>query len=452
MKTYHSLLIAAILFPFISIGQIQSVLPVSTAKNGSLTAVVYDWEAIGVNPSNLGWSDNHQFSYTILDAGISGQSKGMNFPSLLTALQSGSLTSSALSWQSILGSPRGMNTYADINWFALSFRIPSIPGAFAINLRDRIIGNAFLGPGASQALIHSTDGIYNDATIMSFLNGTSLNYLHYREINFDYGVKIFGTAEGAHEVTDISKCFSFSGKTLGGNDDQASTYVGVGFKYIFGVADLNGGVSGGGINAIYDMYNDYPNIPAGFFNTPGHGYAFDFGASEIYKRWTFGWSVTDFGSIKWKYAHATVNDTSVAPIKYGSDFMNELKNGTLASSTPAPDYTTYLPAKMRVGASYILNRRIMLSADAIFPLNKVVAGLQSPYYAIGGQWKATRIITISTGFATTANFGWGLPLGVTFNASHRIEFYMGTTDITAYLGKPSDANVSAAFWMFRYNF
>ena len=450
MKTTGSLL-AAILLSFVLSGQIQSVLPVGTAKMGTLTAVAYDWEVIGVNPSNLGWDCNHQFSFTLLDIGVSGQSKGMNFPTMVSALQSSSLTSSAESWQKILGTPRGMNTYADINWFALSFRLPSIPGAFAVNMRDRIIGNAYLGPEASQALMNSTDGEYNDAKIMSFLNGTKLNYEHYREINLDYGVRLFGGAGSVDNSINSSKCFSFT-KATSDFGEEAETYAGVGFKYIFGVADLNGGVSEGGINAIYDIYNNYPNIPAGFFNTPGHGYAVDFGLSEIYKHWTFGWSITDYGSINWKHGYSTTGDTSVAPIKYGSDFMGELKSGTLAGSIPMGGYTTYLPAKMRVGASYILNKRIQLSADAIFPLNRVVGGLQGPYYGAGVQWKATKILTLCSGFSTTAYFGWGIPLGFTFNATRRIEFYAGTNDITAYLGKPTDANVSAAIWMFRYNF
>ena len=451
MKTYLSLLAAVTLFPIVLIGQVQSVLPVSTAKNGSLTAVAYDWEVIGVNPSNLGWNVNHEFSITVLDAGLSGQSQGMNMSTLGTALGSSSLVSSALSWQKILGAPRGMNAYGDINWFALSFRVPAIPGGFAVNLRDRITGTGYFGFNTSQALIHSVDGVNNDATILSYLNGTKLNYDHYREINIDYGVKLLGKPEEVgYTGSNINKCFSFDKKT-GNYDDGGSIYAGVGFKYIFGIADINGGVSDGGINATYDMNNNYPNIPASFFNTPGHGYAFDFGFSEIYKRWTFGLSATDLGQINWEHGKKTAHDTSVASIKYGSDFMNELKTGTLAGSVPAGYYSTPLPAKMRVGASYILNKKVLLSSDLIFPLNKVIGGQQSPYFALGGQWKAIRFITLSGGFATTAYFGWALPLGITFKATHGFEFYMGTNDVTAFLGKPNNANISVAVWMFRYN-
>ncbi len=453
MKILKSLFPVILLFPFITIGQVQSVLPVGTAKDGSLTAVVYDWEVVGVNPANLGWDVNHRFSFTILDAGISGQSTGMNLPTLSNAIGSPSLITRATSWQSILGTPRGMNAYGDINWFAASFRVPVIPGAFAVNLRDRIMGTGYFGFNTSQALIHSGDETYSDATILSFFNGTSLDYLHYREINLDYGVKLFSSGGGFGSAgPDESKCFSFDKNNSNLGDDEASTYAGIGIKYIFGVADVNGGISNGGINAIYDMYPSYPNIPKDFFNTPGHGYALDLGLSEKYRRWTFGLSATDLlGSIRWKNGSETTHDTNVTPIKNGSDFMDELKTGTLGGSVPEGDYTTYIQAKIRLGASYILTKRVLLSSDIIFPLNSVVGGLQGPYFALGGQWKATKIITICTGFTTTTNFGWGLPLGVTVNATKRISFYAGTNDITAYLGKPTNANVSAAIWMFRYD-
>lgn len=447
MEKQIALLIIVLIFPLCSVGQVQSVLPVATAKDGSLGAVAYDWEVIGVNPANLGWDINHQFSFTILDAGLSAQSLGMTFPRLMSAMESSDLATRDNSWQQILGVPNGANVNADINWFALSFRIPSIPGAFAVNMRDRIISNAFLGPGASQALIHSNDGVYNDSTIMSFLNGTKLSYEHYREINIDYGVGLFHTSGNE---SDLSKCFSFT-KREAGASDQLKVYGGIGFKYIFGIADINGGVSDGGLDAIYEINNKYPNIPGGFFNTPGHGYAFDFGLSAKYKHWTFGLSVTDIGSIKWKQGSVVYGDTSVATIRHGSDFINELKNGTVPGSVAASSYSTSLPTDIRGAASYKVNKKVLLSSDIIYPIVRVPYGLAGPYFALGAELKASKLITLSAGFATTQNYGWGIPLGVTFNATHNIQFYLGTADITSYLGK-QNANVSAAVWMFRYNF
>ena len=447
MKATLAFLIVPLLLPIYSKGQIQSILPVSTAKNGSLTAVAYDWEVIGVNPANLGWSVNHQFSFTVLDAGMSAQSNGMSFPGLLTATESQSLVTRATSWQQILGAPNGMNADIDINWFAVSFRIPNFPGAFAANIRDRIASNAFLGSAGSQAMINSNDGVYNDVTIMSFLNGTQLSYEHYREINVDYGVGIYNTTDNSD---DVSKCFSFTKRELG-SGDQLKLYGGIGIKYIFGIADINGGVSNGGLNAIYEINNHYPNLPGGFFNTPGHGYAFDLGLSAEYKHWKFGLSLTDIGTIKWSHGSIVTGDTNVATIKHGSDFINELKNGTIPGSQTAPSYSISTPSKVRAGASYKVNNRVTFSSDIVYPMVKVPDGLTGPYFALGAELKATKILTLSTGFATTQNFGWGIPIGATFNATPNIQFYIGMTDITSYFGK-QNATVSAAIWMFRYNF
>lgn len=446
MKNRIAFLIITTLAPFYSYAQIQTVLPISTAQNGSLTATAYNWQAIGVNPANLGWEENSKSSFTILDAGANGQSAGMSLGALSSALGSSSLVTRANSWQQILGAPNGMNVNADVNWFALSFRVPTIPGAFAVNMRDEVVGNGFLDINASQALIHSDDGEYNDATIMSFLNGTTLTYQHYREINFDYGVGLFNNGDDAN---DISKCFSFTSPTSGKNG--INLYAGVGFKYIFGVADINGGVADNGLDALYDMNSHYPNIPGGFFNTPGHGYALDLGLGAKYKHWKFGLSVTDIGSIRWTHASVVNGDTNMAPVRNGNDLISELKTGTLAGTQAAGDYTTSLPTDVRLGASYKWSNKLTFSSDLIAPLNKLPGELQGPYFAVGAQWKTTKVVTLTTGIATAQYYGWGIPLGAILNATPHMQFYVGTTDITSYVGKRG-SDVSLATWLFSYTF
>jgi len=406
---------------------------------------------IGVNPANLGWQSNHAFSFTILGVGLSGQSQGMNFTTLMNALQSTSLATKAASWQQIMGAPGGMNVNADITWFAMSFRIPKVPGTIALNVQDKIVGNGFLGPNSVEALTNSNDNIYNDQTLMSALNGTSLYYTHYREINVDYGVPLLNVGGNSNnDDPDIAKCFYFSKKDGSNNDDRTQLFGGVGFKYIFGLADINANVANGGINAIYDMSSSYPNVPTNFFNAPGQGYSFDLGLGAKIKRWTFGWSLTDIGSITWKHAQATTGDTSVSLVRNGSDLITEIKNGTLAGTFPYANYTEDLQAKMRMGISYKLSNRILLSSDFIVPLNKIAVGLTGPYFAVGAQVKVYKVISLSAGLATASGYGWGIPLGITIAPNKHVEFYAGTADVTAFTGKTNNANVSAAIGLFRF--
>lgn len=446
MKRLILIFVSSVILPVISREQVQSVLPVATANNGALTAVAYDWSVIGVNPANLGWSINHTLSFTFLDMGVSGQSEGMSFPSLMSAFHSSNLISSANSWQQILGAPGGMNTNADINWFAVSFRLPQVPGAFAVNMRDRIEGNGFLGINASQAIMNSDNNVYDDQAILSFLDGTTLKYIHYREINVDYGLPLYVPNGVDNTSPDLTKCFNFNSR-----NNQTAFYGGIGFKYLMGIADINSGILTDGIDATYNMNDNYPDIPGGFFNTPGHGFAFDLGLSAIYQRWKFGWSFTDLGSITWKHTLATTGDTNVATIRHGSDVINELENGTLAGTQPAPDYTTSLPAKMRLGISYKLTSLILLSSDFIMPLNQTSFGPSGPYFALGTQIKTSKYITICAGFAIATYYGWSIPLGITYSINKHIDFYLGTNDITGIIGKTNNADVSTAVGLFTFN-
>jgi len=430
-----------------SAGQVQYVLPLSDAKSGALTAVAQDWEAIGVNPANLGWNTNHSFSFTILNAGISGQSEGMRFSGLMDAFYGTSLLTRANAWQGILGSRDGMNTNADVNWFAISFKVHEVPGTFAVNMTDKIASNAFLGLNASQAINPSGDRVYSDATTLALLNGTNLTYTHYREINLDYGVRLFnlgGTQSDTY--TPATSCFSFSN-----SGEATGIYAGIGVKYIMGIANVNGSVSNGALAAQYDINEYYPNIPSGFFNTPGQGEAIDLGIGIIHGRWKAGVSLIDIGSIRWHHGYKTTTDTGIASIIHGSDFINELKNGTLPGSSQQSDYTTSLPSEMKGGVSYYVNKRVSLSSDIILPINNVPGGLAGPYFALGSQLKVSKHITLSPGLAVSVNDEWAIPVGVTINATSNLEFYMGTGDITSYIGK-SNADVSLAVGFLRLYF
>jgi len=451
MRFSPILFILVFIFPVISHGQIQAALPVGTAKDGSLTAVAYDWEAIGVNPSNLGWPVNHKLSFTILDVGGSGQSLGNSFPTFMKFVTSQTFISSSNNSQQIMGVPRGMNVAVDINWFAVSFKIRKIPGAFAINMRDRIWGIGFLGPYVPLAVGNGENQVLSDGTTLALLQSTSLQYTHYREINLDYGFPLFKFGSSP-ATADNTQCFSFTGSGKGRKNNEDGIYAGIGFKYIIGYANINANVADSGINAIYNINSSYPEIPPpnGLFSGPGHGYAFDLGLSAIYRRWKFGLSATDLGSITWKEGFVTIHDTTIYQIRHGSDFWNELTNGALAGSVPAPSYSTTLPEKLRAGVSFQWTPEFIVSGDFIYSLNTSPIGPNAMYGAVGAQIKVIPHVAIWTGFATAQTYGWGIPLGFTFTVGKHIQFYTGTNDISAFI-RPRDVDVSLAVWVFRYN-
>ena len=57
MKKIILFFIVGLSFPLYSLSQVDLCLPVATAKGGTVTALLYDWEAIGINPANLHGQD-----------------------------------------------------------------------------------------------------------------------------------------------------------------------------------------------------------------------------------------------------------------------------------------------------------------------------------------------------------------------------------------------------------
>src|SRR5665213_568436 len=120
--------------------QIDLGIPASTGKGGVATAMMRNWEAIGVNPSNLGWNDNYKFSMTVLNVGLAAQSSALDFSSLKHAMLHPNDTFSVADKQNyskLFTNPDGFNMTGDINWIATSVYFPKI-GGLAFNVRDRM--------------------------------------------------------------------------------------------------------------------------------------------------------------------------------------------------------------------------------------------------------------------------------------------------------------------------
>lgn len=72
--------LAFFISPVITLAQIDFGSPSATSRGGSVTAVSTDWEAIEINPSNLGWKSNPKFTMGLANIGINVQDNGVNVP------------------------------------------------------------------------------------------------------------------------------------------------------------------------------------------------------------------------------------------------------------------------------------------------------------------------------------------------------------------------------------
>lgn len=441
MKT-RLLVLAMAFFPAYLFAQVDLAYPVAQARGGAIMGIANDWEAIGINPANLGWQDNHRFSITLLNIGVNAQSDGLSIPLLRNLVQNKQDSNGSVYAHNILGHEKGLNLFADVNWMACSFRVAPLGGTFALSLRDRVVSNTALGPDGDQAFNGSD---LSDAQVLSYLNGSTITLYHYREVNLAFGRELFEWNKGSMP--------SFTDNTVQGReykeDSTKSSVVkifgGVGVKYLMGMAYASMRDDNGMLYANYAVLNSYPS-PALFPKAPGSGFATDIGLSALYQRWKFGLSFTDIGFIKWKQNYAAAADTNLSGLD--QDYSNFV-NGTVPEFQKTGNFKMGMPAKMRMGANYYINKHFSASSDFILPLNKSIANLPGPYISLAGQINLNRWLIFDMGFAEAQEYGLAMPAGISLGLGRSVHMYFGTNDVLTFMGKIHNPALSFAFGLIR---
>jgi hypothetical protein len=459
--TSYFLFLTCILF-----AQVDNGLPGATGMGGVANGIVRDWECIGVNPSNLGWENNHKFSISTLIFGISVQSRALDYGQLRNAIIHPSDTFSTAdkkNFAALFTAKDGLNMQANLTWLTFSFAVPKV-GGFAMNVRDRTFGNVTLNKNAADILFMGVKApvfqdtlalLQNPQNLSKLFDGTKVSFMHYREINFDYGTKIIG---------------------FGGTKDSStvSIYGGIGFKYIWGLGDFemiadNGVLTGHsafsskyGIN-YGTIQNFTPQNSSGIFPSVGNGTAWDLGAGIGIGKMKITFSATDIGQIKWSKNVLTAQDTLLPkPSQFNYNGItswnmaqqaNHMFNDSgLVKFKPGSAYTTQLPAKFRMGIGYQFTKRFALGADIVMPMNNNPSNLENAYFAVGAQLVLASNLLISFGVAGNSTYGFSLPAGIKLGHFFKImEVSIATNDLLTYFNRGSNPNISLAVALFRFN-
>lgn len=451
-------LLATLLIPAASLAQIDLGTPIATGKGGVATAITHDWQCLGINPANLGFDDNYKFSFGLTNVGVSAQSKAIDLSTLSNALTHPNEKFTLPEKQELakkFATPDGLNLYANVTWFAASLYFPKF-GGVAVNLRDRITGHATLGQNTADIIFNGVKSVpYQDPSVYSkyisnVLDGTHISYYHYRELNVAYGRKIIG------------------------KEDAVELFAGAGYKYLWGLGNMdfksqNGQISGNasfstdyGFN-ISNIRNYTPQKTDAFFNTVGHGNAFDLGtAIKIKKIFTVAASVTDIGSIKWSKNTLIVVDTTMPKLDSSQAGLSSWDANSIAGFlynsltgmvhyNQGSSYTSALPTRLRLGTGLKLGKKVLVGADVVMPLNNNNGDLQNAFFAIGGEVNLWGTAKFSTGISGNQNYGFSVPVGFTLGTLGITEFYVATNDIITFISKSKNPQLSFAIAVFRFN-
>ncbi len=431
---------------------------------GIATALVSDYQCLGINPSNLGWSADTRS----IHLGLS-EFSGSIYTEPLTKKDIKRLfTGEAYSYDEKVDAVRrfaNARSASDLNSnnLAFSYQNPDI-GGFAIAIRDRISWNMKLNSMAAELLWLGFNADYFDEKIIdeitgdiiagistepksvsSLFSGTSLSTLWTRDLYFGYGTKIIQL-------------------------DDLVLYGGADLKYIQGFAMIDVNIDDkniSGTSSLSPMFGtDYPqpspsSITGGALTPSGHGFGFDVGFSMIYKnKLRFGIAMNDIGSVNWNgnvyEAQYSGTIKRVETPGLGTENIDDILNSIAVENelfewTGLENKSISLPTHMRMGVVYLPAAGLEVGADLILPMNAAPGCAEKARFGLGTRYNAVGRLNISTGLTTGGNYRLNIPFGISVGVLKSWEIGIATHDISS-LFRQENPNVSIAFGFLRFSF
>ncbi|MET4106559.1 DUF5723 family protein [Hymenobacter sp. UYP22] len=412
----------------------------ATGRGGVATTFASDYQAIGINPANLGRVGGATVAFTIGEVGAGAASQSLTRQQLRRFITNPNEQLTAAEKQTLataFNSDNALNFNADATTLALAVQLPVI-GGVAISNRVRTAGHVGLNKNAADILflgrdapIYTTTAAGNVPLVTEALAGTEMQFSVLNEFNLAWGTRLL----------DLP-LFQLS--------------AGAGYRYVQGVGIVDVRVQPGNLQAYTSMSpvfdidygtvasNPSFNLRTGNGLSPvGKGHGFDVGvAAEVGKALRLGLAVTDIGHMTWNGNLLTANDQKLKRLKSnGVESYNFVKEAaeifasgsdSLFQYQPSQDRRADLPTKLRAGAGVRLSEYFEVGLDVTMPLNQVAGNLPSTFVGAGIDYKPAKWLRLSSGLTGGAGYGFSVPLGVTLVTSF-YEAGLSTRDVAGLL-------------------
>jgi len=439
---------------------------------GYSTSYLTDYQCLGVNPANLGWTrNNHTMNLGFFEFSGSIYAEPLTRSQIVNDMFNSNFKLDAA------GKLDAAQSFTDtriisqgsVMGIGFSYQDEKI-GGFAFNIRERFMWHSILNDNGSSYLFLGWNDPYfdeyeiedgdtiagmssNPGMAADIYKGTDNHMLLYREYNFGYGRKVL-------------------------DKEDFNLYVGVGIKYVVGYGmtqyyqKSSGELQGySALSPVFDVEFDEPTpsqIDGTGYQKTGNGFGFDIGATFEYKeKLKVGLAVNDIGSINWNGNVYSANNTSVWKIETaGMDNYNIFEQGELIVTDNRPGDPNFwtglgekkfsLPTNFRGGASYRFDKMIEVGADIYVPLGEKVPGVfEAPVFGVGAKYDPANWVQLSLGVVSGGKFGTNVPFGVLFypvkKETNTWEIGFSVRDMTSFF-KNRNPTVSMAFGFLRFSF
>jgi len=435
---------------------------------GYSTAVVTDYQCVGLNPANLGWKRNkHIMNIGFGESSVSIYSEPLKRALVDDLFNNNKSFSSGEKQEAVTNfTDAKLQMEGNVGAVGISFQDDKV-GGFGFTIRERMMWNSNLNKESADILFNGYNAAYFDTLVVDFesgdtvgisfnpkmvtdlFEGTRLEVLWFREYNFSYGRSII-------------------------NRENFAMYGGIGFKYIEGYSVFNYTYKDGVLRAFsalnptmgVDYGADSPSkIDNNEYQAVGKGWGLDFGLSVLlFKNLRVAVSVTDFGKINWdgnvyKGESAVLSDIQTGGINNYNIF--ELQETLSADDMKWGEWEglenkeTELPINFRAGASYLLKNKFEFGTELYLPINEVPGAYDKIIVGFGTRISPVKWFRFSAGVVSGGATGTNIPMGISFfpfnNKSFSWELGVAVKDISTYFSQDKPT-ISYAMGLLRFSF
>ncbi len=491
---YTVCLLGVSIFTHTLFAQIENSAYSATGRGGVGTTMLIDYQALGVNPANIGIRKNEDKNFTLglIEASANSLLQGVSQSDIEYFLRGDLFNNDTLRYHERLEGARLLSGKAygyniDIMPIGIAYNNDKI-GSFAFNMRESVrvfmdfnesfTKYAFNGATSDlfpQLITNGGDTVLNDPNqYVNYFNNPIYGGIKsgYNPNGLSVGSIVNNSSYKLHWMREWALGY---GRKIIDIDERHALYAGLAVKYVqgFGYVDVqakNNKLTG--VAAYMPALNDLDSLlkikstdqVGNAYKSIGNGMGFDFGlTAQLFDNFRLGVSIINIGSVTYNSNVHDVADTTVYSVPFSNDFLggfdNVVKWNTRSSITVA------LPTQLRAGASAsLVNNRIEIGFDMVMPLNKQPGNYNTTAFALGGDFYVLRWLKLSTGtswggnFASTSqgvyNTRVAVPFGIGFVLGEYGGFEIGlaTRDVTTYFLNQNSPMYSAAIGLARIRF
>jgi len=470
--------------------QIENAAYSATGRAGVGTTMLLDYQALGVNPANIGIRkyEGKNFTIGLMETSGYGLLQGMNQSDLSYYLSNEFIGKDSFNYddrqkaaQFVSGNAIGLNI--EIMGLGLAYNNDKI-GSFAFSVKESIryfmdfnntfTDYAFNGAASNlfpQLITNSGDTVANDPN--QYANYYNPMYggiaSGYNANGISVGTIVNNTSYKLNWTRDWTLGY---GRKIIDIDERHSLYAGLAVKYVqgFGYVDISAKDNNlTGVAAYMPALNSLDSLlkintassVGNAYKSIGQGVGFDLGlTAQVFNNYRIGASLINIGSITYTQNVNEVSDTTFYSVKFNPDLYSGFED--VIKWKQKDNFKVALPSQFRIGASAsLVNNRIDIGVDMVTPLNKQPGNYNTTAWAIGGDFYVLRWLKLSSGMSWGGNYAStsqgvyktrvAVPFGIGFILGEEggYEFGVATKDITTYFMNQTSPLYSAAIGVLR---